>query len=45
VTYYSKDGNQYIIKIKSFSFNVPSDEKMFVYDTKQFPGVKLFDMR
>jgi outer membrane lipoprotein-sorting protein len=45
VTYFSKDGNQYIIKIKSFLFNVPSDEKMFVYDPKQFPGVKLFDMR
>lgn len=45
VIYYSKDGNQYIIKIKSLSANVPSDERMFVFDGKQFPGVKVFDMR
>jgi outer membrane lipoprotein-sorting protein len=45
VIYYSKDGNQYIIKIKSFAANVPADEKLFVFDTRQFPGVKVFDMR
>lgn len=45
VVYYSKDGNQYIIKIKSFSSNIPADERMFVFDAKQFPGVKVFDMR
>ncbi len=45
VTYYSKDGNQYVIKIKSLLSNLPADEKMFVFDTKQFPGVKVFDMR
>jgi outer membrane lipoprotein-sorting protein len=45
VVYYSKDGNQYIIKIKSFAANIPADEKMFVFDTRQFPGVKVFDMR
>ncbi|MFA5817083.1 MAG: outer membrane lipoprotein carrier protein LolA [Bacteroidales bacterium] len=45
VTYYSKDGNQYIIKIKSFSSNIPADDRMFVFDEKQFPGVKVFDMR
>jgi outer membrane lipoprotein-sorting protein len=45
VIYYSKDGNQYIIKIKSFSSNIPADDRMFVFDSKQFPGVKVFDMR
>jgi hypothetical protein len=45
VIYYSKDGNQYIIKIKSFSSNIPADDRMFVFDARQFPGVKLFDMR
>jgi outer membrane lipoprotein-sorting protein len=45
VTYFSKDANQYIIKIKSFTANVPVDAKMFVYEPKNFPGVKLFDMR
>jgi len=45
VVYFSKDGNQYIIKIKSFSSNIPADERMFVFDAKQFPGVKVFDMR
>jgi len=45
VTYYSKDGNQYVIKIKSFSSNIPADDRMFVFDAKQFPGVKVFDMR
>jgi outer membrane lipoprotein-sorting protein len=43
--YFSKDGNQYIIKIKTFSANIPTEDRMFVFDTKQFPGVKLFDMR
>ena len=45
VIYYSKDGNQYIIKLKSFSPNVPADSKQFTFDAKQFPGVKVFDMR
>lgn len=45
VTYYSKDGNQYIIKIKTLVPNFPTDEKMFKFDSKQFPGVKVFDMR
>jgi outer membrane lipoprotein-sorting protein len=45
VIYYSKDGNQYIIKIKTLAANVPADERMFTFDAKQFPGVKLFDMR
>ncbi len=45
VIYYSKDANQYIIKIRTFTANVPVDNKMFVYEPKNFPGVKLFDMR
>lgn len=45
VIYYSKDGNQYIIKIKSILSNIPADDRMFVFDPQQFPGVKLFDMR
>jgi outer membrane lipoprotein-sorting protein len=45
VIYYSKDGNQYIIKIKSFASNIPAEDKMFVFDPAQFPGVKVFDMR
>ncbi|TSA38999.1 MAG: outer membrane lipoprotein carrier protein LolA [Porphyromonadaceae bacterium] len=45
VTYYSKDGNQYIIKIKSFSSNIPADDRMFIFNINQFPGVKVFDMR
>jgi len=45
VVYYSKDGNQYIIKIKTFSANVPADDRQFNFDAKQFPGVKVFDMR
>lgn len=45
VIYYSKDGNQYIIKIKTFAANLPAEDKMFVFDAKTFPGVKLFDMR
>lgn len=45
VTYYSNDGNQYIIKIKTISANIPADDNMFVFDAKQFPGVKVFDMR
>ncbi|MCX6227412.1 MAG: outer membrane lipoprotein carrier protein LolA [Bacteroidia bacterium] len=45
VIYYSKDGNQYIINIKAFSSNIPADDKMFIFDEKLFPGVKVFDMR
>jgi len=45
VTYYSKDDNQYIIKIKSLIANPPVNNKMFTFDTVQFPGVKVFDMR
>jgi outer membrane lipoprotein-sorting protein len=45
VVYFSKDGNQYIIKIKTLAPNVPADDRMFTFDAKQFPGVKLFDMR
>lgn len=45
VTYYSKDGNLYIVKIKSFTTNIPADDRMFVFDQKQFPGVKVYDMR
>jgi outer membrane lipoprotein-sorting protein len=45
VTYYSTDGNQYIITIKSLSANIPADDKMFIFDSKQYPGVKVFDMR
>ena len=45
VIYYSKDGNQYIIKIKSFLSNIPADDRMFIFDARQFPGVKVFDMR
>jgi outer membrane lipoprotein-sorting protein len=45
VIYYSKDGNQYIIKIKLLSANIPADDRIFTFDTKQFPGVKVFDMR
>lgn len=45
VIYYSADGNQYIIQIKSLSANLPAEDKMFQFDAKQFPGVKVFDMR
>jgi outer membrane lipoprotein-sorting protein len=45
VTYFSTDGNLYIIRIKSLTANVPADDRMFVFDAKQFPGVKVFDMR
>jgi outer membrane lipoprotein-sorting protein len=45
VVYYSKDGNQYIIQIKLFAANIPADERQFTFDSKQFPGVKVFDMR
>jgi hypothetical protein len=45
VTYFSTDGNLYIIKIKSLTPMSVSDGKTFVFDAKQFPGVKLIDMR
>ena len=45
VTYFSTDGNQYIITIKSLNTNLSADDKMFVFDSKQYPGIKVFDMR
>jgi outer membrane lipoprotein-sorting protein len=45
VTYFSTDGNQYIISIKSLNTNLSADDKMFVFDSKQYPGIKVFDMR
>jgi len=45
VTYYSTDGNLYIIKIKNLTATAASDGKTFAFDPKQFPGVKLIDMR
>jgi outer membrane lipoprotein-sorting protein len=45
VTYYSTDGNLYIIKIKSLAAIPVSGVKSFAFDQKQFPGVKLIDMR
>ncbi len=45
VTYFSTDGNQYIITIKSLNTTLTADDKMFIFDSKQYPGVKVFDMR
>jgi len=45
VTYYSTDGNLYIITIKSLNANIAEDDKLFVFDSKQYPGIKVFDMR
>lgn len=45
VTYYSTDGNLYIITIKSLNANIPADDKLFVFDPKQYPGVKVIDLR
>ncbi len=45
VTYFSTDGNLYVIKIKTMVADVPADDRMFVFEAKQFPGVKVFDMR
>lgn len=45
VKYFSKDGNQYIVKIKAFQPDIQTNERMFSFDSKQFPGVKVYDMR
>lgn len=45
VTYYSNDGNLYIIKIKKLVTNIPVQDSRFTFDVKDYPDVKLFDMR
>lgn len=44
-TYFSIDGNQYIIGITSFIANVSIDDSFFHYDSAKFPGYSVFDMR
>jgi len=44
-TYFSDDGNQYIIEIRSLLFDPPADEGFFMYDKSKYPGFTLFDMR
>jgi len=45
VTYFSTDGNLYIITINSLTANVPADERKFTFESKDFPGLKVFDLR
>ena len=45
VTYFSDDGNQYIIEITSFISNQPIDDSFFLFNKTQWPGYDLYDMR
>ncbi len=44
-TYFSDDGNQYIIEIRSLIFDPLADDSFFFYDKSKYPGFSLFDMR
>jgi len=45
ITYFSTDGNLYIITVNSLTTNVPADNGQFSFDSKDYPGMKVFDLR
>lgn len=45
VALYEKDNTIYTYNIEQFKSNVPFDDSVFVFDTKQYPGVEVNDMR
>lgn len=45
IKYQGKDGNNYIIKIKTFKSNVPIKDDRFNFDVKKHKGVEVVDLR
>jgi len=45
VRYYGNDGNDYIVKIKSFKTNIAYEDSVFKFITTNFPGVEVIDLR
>jgi len=45
IKYYGKDGNNYTIKISSFTTNKQYQENYFVFDKSKFPNAEIIDMR
>jgi len=45
VFYESHDGNNYIIKIKNMLPDVQVDDRFFMFDKTNYPGVEVYDMR
>jgi len=44
-TYFSDDGNQYIINIKSQLLDPKIDQSFFLFDKEKYPGYAVIDMR
>jgi len=45
IRYQGKDGNNYIIQIKSFKSNIPLRADRFIFDVDKHKGVEVIDMR
>jgi outer membrane lipoprotein-sorting protein len=45
IKYQGKDGNNYIIKVKTFRSNVPVRDERFTFDPKKHKGIEIIDMR
>jgi outer membrane lipoprotein carrier protein len=45
IKYQGKDGNNYIIKVKTFRSNVPVRDERFIFDPKKHKGIEIIDMR
>jgi outer membrane lipoprotein-sorting protein len=40
-----RDGTNYIIDIKKLEINIPTDDAIFIFDTKRYSGIEVIDMR
>lgn len=45
VRYYGKDGNDYIVKIKSFKTNIAYNDSTFTFNPDSHPGLEIIDLR
>ena len=45
IKYFSKDGNNYILKLNSFETNVLYENSFFVFDVSKHPEVEVIDLR
>jgi outer membrane lipoprotein-sorting protein len=42
---FSKDGNNYTYQVKTFTPNAPVDDKIFTYNSAQYPKFEVIDLR
>ncbi len=45
IRYQGKDGNNYIIKVKTFKSNLPMRDERFTFEPEKHKGIEIIDMR